>query len=159
MVGRGHVHSQNADRSVAACSPVVFVSARTTLYCTKKKKDKHIELRLKGTYTRLFHVSVDHESSSGRRTRSSGPVWGFSTTSPGEGRRDAHLRYKTSVPCSCLPYLPGRDQQANKKACGLGQWSALHLVGALAYHLLNGRVDVIICGSGGTRSRGPCKID
>jgi hypothetical protein len=68
-----HVHSQNADRSVAACSPVV--SARATLYCAKKKKkDKHIGPRLKGPYKRLLHVSVAHESSSGRRTRSSGPV-------------------------------------------------------------------------------------
>nr|TKV90449.1 hypothetical protein SEVIR_9G029800v2 [Setaria viridis] len=40
-----------------------------------------------------------------------------------------------SAPCPVAPYLPGRGRRAIKKARGLGQWPALHLAGALAYHL------------------------
>ncbi|KAG2544906.1 hypothetical protein PVAP13_9KG392480 [Panicum virgatum] len=70
-----------------------------------------------------------------RIVRSRGLVSGFSTTSPAEAGCAARLRYKMSAPCTVVPYLPGRGRRAIKKARGLGQWPALHLAGALAYHL------------------------
>jgi hypothetical protein len=44
--------------------------------------------------------------------------------------------YKFSVWCIFAPYLLGRGKRVIKKTHGLDQWPALHLVGALAYHLL-----------------------
>ncbi|KAF7080909.1 hypothetical protein CFC21_084906 [Triticum aestivum] len=37
--------------------------------------------------------------------------------------------------CNLATYLPGRGRRLIKKGRGLGKWSTLHFVGALAYHL------------------------
>jgi hypothetical protein len=59
----------------------------------------------------------------------------FSPTSAGETGREGCSPYKMSSPCSLAPYLPGRGLRAIKNARGLDQWPALHLAGALVYHL------------------------
>jgi hypothetical protein len=44
-------------------------------------------------------------------------------------------RYKKSALCTVATYLPGRGRRGIKKPRGLDQWPALHLAGALVYHL------------------------
>jgi hypothetical protein len=59
----------------------------------------------------------------------------FSPTSVGEAGREECSPYKMSARCTLHPYLPGRGRRAIIMARGLGQWPALHMAGALAYHL------------------------
>jgi hypothetical protein len=112
----------NRVQSIAARSPVV----------SKHGKGKYVGLEVKGPWTTS---SGPRELKQQREQVQNAFRSVSSTTSPGEGRRATSSRYKTSAPCSITPYLPGRGRLGIKKPSGLGQWPALHMAGALTYHL------------------------
>jgi hypothetical protein len=91
--------------------------------------EAHIRLHVSGA-----HRGVDNPA--GERV---GQLVGwpekFSTTAAVELGRGVSCRYKMSAPCTFVPYLPGRGRRGIKKPRGLDQWPALHLAGALVYHL------------------------
>jgi hypothetical protein len=125
------MHSQNALISRLTGSSPLQPAVR--LFPNTEKKNM-LGSRLKAHG--LQGVAHENSSSSARRSAERvRSVSGFSTTSAGEGRRATSSRYKMSAPCSIAPYLPGRGRLGIKKPCGLGQWPALHVAGALAYHL------------------------
>ncbi|CAN1286215.1 hypothetical protein LINPERPRIM_LOCUS19237, partial [Linum perenne] len=39
----------------------------------------------------------------------------------GKGQQERRNKYKIEAKCNLTTYLPGRDLQVIKKACGLGQ--------------------------------------
>ncbi|ONM16670.1 hypothetical protein ZEAMMB73_Zm00001d003278 [Zea mays] len=114
----------NRVQSIAARSPVV----------SKHGKGKYVGLEVKGPWT-TSSGPRELKQQRAQVQNAFRSVSGFSTTSPGEGRRATSSRYKMSAPCSIAPYLPGRGRLGIKKPSGLGQWPALHMAGALAYHL------------------------